>query len=320
MMRPLSWFVSAGLAFGALVTAGGPANQLCQPKLLTQLRDAYPHLSPDGTRIVFQSNRTGNFEISTTKPDGSDVKQLTFHPAVDGTPKWSPNGEKIVFASERDGNSEIYVMNADGSGVTRLTNHPGDDSHPSWSPDGTRIIFNSARATPDLSVDWAQQWHEIFSVKLDGSDLRQHTHCRSICTYPAWSPKGDRIAYRKVTADPGFRWDMTIGKRNSEVFVADLDGSNEVNLSSSAAYDGWPAWSPDGSRILFSSNRDGIPNVGQLYLVNPDGSSLRRISTGPGSYVQGSWSRDSLNVYAYQNWENETEEFGNLVVFSFQRP
>jgi len=178
MMRPLSWFVSAGLAFGALVTAGGPANQLCQPKLLTQLRDAYPHLSPDGTRIVFQSNRTGNFEISTTKPDGSDVKQLTFHPAVDGTPKWSPNGEKIVFASERDGNSEIYVMNADGSGVTRLTNHPGDDSHPSWSPDGTRIIFNSARATPDLSVDWAQQWHEIFSVKLDGSDLRQHTHCR----------------------------------------------------------------------------------------------------------------------------------------------
>ena len=96
----------------------------------------------------------------------------------------------------------------------------------------------------------------------------------------------------------------------------DSDGTNPVNLSKSAAYDGWPAFSPDGKKILFSSNRTGPVNIGQLYVMNPDGSNVRKITDGPGAFVQTSWSSDGKRIYAFQHWE--TEEFGNLVVFDFQ--
>jgi TolB protein len=91
------------------------------------------------------------------------------------------------------------------------------------------------------------------------------------------------------------------------------DGSDPINISKSAAYDGWPAWSPDGKRIVFSSNRAGPANIGQLYAVDPDGSNLEKLTDGPGAFVQPSWSPDGRRIYVHQHWE--TEEFGNLVVF-----
>jgi Tol biopolymer transport system component len=102
-------------------------------------------------------------------------------------------------------------------------------------------------------------------VNIDGNDLRQHTNCRTVCTYPSFSPAGTRLAYRKIVDTPSFAWDFTPGMRNSEVVVADADGSHEVNVSNNAAFDGWPAWSPDGTRIAFASNRAGPASVGQLY-------------------------------------------------------
>ena len=79
------------------------------------------------------------------------------------------------------------------------------------------------------------------------------------------------------------------------------------------AQDGWPMWSPDGKRILFSSNRAGPAKIGQLYLVNPDGSGLQKITDGPGSFVQPSWSSDGKRIFAHQTWE--TDEFGPVVEF-----
>jgi TolB protein len=288
--------------------------QLGPPRRVTNVQDAYPMLSPDGSRVLFQSNRTGDWEIYTMRPDGTDLVRLTNSPGPDVTPIWSPDGKKIVFASERDvGDSEIYLMKADGSEVRRLTRQPGDDSHPHWSPDGSRIVFNSARATPDLAVDWSKQHIEIFTMAADGTDVRQITRFKTVSTYPSFSPDGKRIAFRRVTDEPGFLWDLTPGARNSEVFVMNVDGSNPVNVSKSAAYDGWPAWSPDGAKIVFSSNRSGPANIGQLYSVDPDGGNLQKLTDGPGSFVQPSWSRDGRRIYAFQHWE--TEEFGNLAVF-----
>ena len=84
-------------------------------KKFTNVIDSYPMFSPDGKKIVFESNRSGNFEIYTINTDGSDIKQLTHDTSFDGTPAWSPDGKSIVFASERDKDPEIYIMNADGS-------------------------------------------------------------------------------------------------------------------------------------------------------------------------------------------------------------
>ena len=90
--------------------------------------------SPDGSRILFWSDRDGNLEIYAMNADGSGVTRLTNASGRDYVPRWSPDGSRILFVSDRDSNLEIYVMNADGSGVTRLTNDPAEDNCRSLVP------------------------------------------------------------------------------------------------------------------------------------------------------------------------------------------
>ncbi len=275
---------------------------------LTNVIDAYPQLSPDGTKVVFQSNRTGRWQLYVMKPDGSDLRQLTDLGSNPVGASWSPNGKEIAFSAEADGNPEIFVMNADGSHIRRLTNDPADDSHPHWTPDGARIVFNSSRTTPPGE----KEWDDVFSIRPDGADLQRHTNCRTICTYASFSPDMRKLLYRKVTNTPGMQWDLTNAPRNSEVFVADADGANEANVSNSAAFDGWPAWSPDGKTIAFASNRSGPANVGHVWLVNPDGTNLRKLTDGPGGFAQPWWSPDGNSIYAYQVFETADYEYGNI--------
>ncbi|MEP7371828.1 MAG: hypothetical protein ABI675_00480 [Chitinophagaceae bacterium] len=284
-------------------------------KRITNVIDSYPMSSPDGKKICFQSNRTGDWEIFVMNVDGTALQQLTHAIGFDGGPIWSPDGSKIVFPSERDGDPEIYIMNADGSGQKRLTVTSGDDSHPHWFPDGSKIIFNSARTSPDLKADWGKQWHEIFSMNIDGSDVKQITSFKTVSTYPSVSPDGKKIVFRRAIDGPAFNWDLSLNEnnRNSEVFVMDMDGKNAINLSKSPGFDGWPCWSPDGKKIAFSSNRSGPANMGQLYMVNADGSELKKGFDFSGSIAQPTWRKDGKGIYAYQAFEAADYEYGNIV-------
>ncbi len=303
--------VAIGLLVLGAPSIGNADNDITR---LTSVSDSYPDPSPDGTRIVFQSNRTGIAQIYIMNADGSDLKQLTDYPRGAETPVWSPDGRSIVYgAYVGDDNNDVFIMNPDGSSRKQLTGSPGYDGHPHWSADGQRIFYNSDQTSPDPGAEWSKRWHEIFSMKADGTDLRQHTHCRSVCTYGSLSPDGRKITYRKTTDAPAYSWDLTLGSPNSEVFVADVNGANEVNLSNNAAFDGWPAWSPDGKRIVFSSNRAGPANVGHLYTIGVDGTDIRQITDGRWSYVQPAWSENSELLYAYQNEETDTYEFGDIV-------
>ena len=285
---------------GLLLLAATAASQ---PMSITAVRDAYPHLSPDGQALIFHSNRSGRQGIWISGADGGNPRllfdggQLGSDP---GTPVWSPDGLSIAFAMKPAGatdenESEIYVMGRDGSGIHRLTTAPGDDSHPHWGTDGKRIFFNSARATPDLKADWTRQWIDIYSMAADGSDLRRHTECRAVCTYPVPSPDGRSVAHRKTLVAAGVNWARQPIERNSEIFLTALDGSSSVNLSNSPAYDGWPNWSPDG-RWLVSFERShriwlygepGGPALASLplpasALKQPDNGGLEAMATLPG--------------------------------------
>ena len=92
----------------------------------------HPAWSPDGTRIAFDSNREGTFEIYVMNANGTNPRRLTRDGG--GQPSWSPDGTRMAFIGGPAKEADIYVMNADGSNAVNLSNHPARDVAPAWSP------------------------------------------------------------------------------------------------------------------------------------------------------------------------------------------
>jgi len=245
---------------------------------LTNIESSYPYWSPDGSMIVFQSNRADidNTDIYSMTSNGKNLVRLTSAEGNDELPIWSPDGQQILFSSTRDGNYEIYIMDVDGKNQRNLSNHPSYDSHPNFSPDGKIIIFNSTRDMPnhDKIMTFSRDSNvELYEMDLDGRNVKRVTNYFSWDTYPDISPDGRKIAFRRRTLD------IVMGKEigNSEVFIANRDGSEAYNLSNHPAHDGWPAWSPDGKKIAFASDRERKENW-QIYVIDIDGNNLTRIT------------------------------------------
>jgi len=238
--------------FVPLAAAAETAIEAVGVQQLTGLENTYPAWSADGTLIVFESTRDGpDADIFKMNADGTEVRQLSDNEVYDGTPVFTPDGQFIVYASEQDGNLEIFRMRADGSERTNLSRHPGADGHPKLSADGSRIFFNSNRASDPSSFTRGtmdrEHNHEIYSMTLDGEDVRRHTELPDWDTYPAISPDGRQIAFASNRASSEFD--------AFDIYVANADGSNltRVTFGDGAAGRGsWtkPVFSADGKRIL----------------------------------------------------------------------
>ncbi len=267
-------------------------------KQLSGLENTYPAWSPDGTKIVFESTRDGpDADIFLMNADGTGVIQLTRNEVSDSTPAFTPDGRYIVWASEQDGNLDIFRMRADGSEPLNLSRHPGADGHPKVSADGRRIWFNSNRSSDPASfargVMDREHNHEIYSMSLDGGDVRRVTELPDWDTYAAISPDGRQLLWRRVTPTGG----RSESGRNSEVFWMDLASGEMRNVTSHQAFDGWPAWSPDGKRIAFASNRAGADfEAFDIYVANADGSNPVRVSFGSGESGSGSWTKPMFSA------------------------
>ena len=96
-----------------------------------------------------------------------------------------------------------------------------------------------------------------------------------------------------------------------------IDGSNPVNVSNNPAYDGWPTWTPEG-KIVFSSNRGGVPYSAQLYTVNADGSDLELISNPKYSLIQATVSNDGTKIYCQHSLENDDYDNGGIAVIELK--
>lgn len=264
---PVNCSVSGGSTKTVNVSAGTPATASFAVVCIN-----LP--TPVNGKIVFESDRSGNFEVYVMNEDGTNVVNLTNNSALDYEPDWSPDGSKIAFVSRRTGSDEIYVMNADGSGLTQLTATIGTDRAPAWSPDGSKIAWESKRDGND----------EIYVMNANGSSETNLTKHFADDSHPAWSPDGTRIAFHSDRdANKGY-----------EVYVMNPNGTGVVNLTNNAAdFDARPAWSPDGSKLAFVSSRDG--NL-EIYMMNANGSGQTRLTSHPELDSYPEWSPDGSSI------------------------
>ncbi|MBA3364766.1 MAG: PD40 domain-containing protein [Actinobacteria bacterium] len=281
--------IIAILALGACGGASDPRSEVSEPR---------------GERIVFSSNRDGDFEIYVMRPRTRAVRQLTrnarsgANAARDEQPTWSPDGRMIAFASTRDHESnplssyEIYVMNADGRNQRRLTDGSLGEFAPQWTGDG-RILFSACGR--DLRTC------RLESIRPDGSDRQRFGNLSplAVLSGTALSPDGSSIAF--VRPETGGFW----SGKDANIYVSELDGSHESRLTENAANDGAPAWSPDGSRIAFVSDRDKngrclfhdcTGNAGEIYVMDADGSRQARLTRDPASDGDPTWSPDGTRI------------------------
>jgi TolB protein len=225
--------------------------------------DVDPDLSTNGRDIVFTSNRAGNNDIFVMDNNGRNPVNLTNHPANDGWARWSPNGRHIAFHSFRDGNFELYLMDSDGGDLRRLTTHPGVDQYPDWSPNGHELAFR--RDT------------DIYVLDIDTGEARRLTAAAPLNQMPAWSPNGQQIAF--MSARAGY----------PSVFLMNADGSDQQNLTPKDPGDAdsdWvsraPSWSSSGQEIYFMSSRPSTGLDTEVFVMNADGSGVRRLTYSVG--------------------------------------
>ena len=216
------------------------------------------------------------------------------------------NNTTIAFAStrdwnwpaEEDWNSEIYLMDPNGKQIRRLTEQPKSDSEPAWSPDGKQITFVSYRDLEQLPKGEIHRG-EIYLMNADGSNPINLTQAPERADgVSSWSPDGRQIAF---TSAELFNADLLA---NSDIFVMDAGGVNPVNLTNHDALDETPDWSPDGKRIVFSSDRDGN---WEIYLMNTDGTNPINLTNHPAKDGRPDWSPDGNRIAFTSdrdgNWE-----------------
>jgi Tol biopolymer transport system component len=230
-------------------------------------------------RIAFVSARDGNDEIYVINADGTGLTRLTDDPGSDFYPAWSPDGSRIAFTSSRDGHQNIYVMNADGSGVTQLTTSTTayGSQAPAWC--GTKIAY--------MSDAYIQAFPDVYVMNEDGTGQTRLTIGNATFDqYPTWSPTCAQIAF---TQDPG-------GK--DQISVMNADGTGVTTLTAGPGKNTRPAWSPDGTRIAFSSDRDSPINSTDIYVMNADGTQPTRVTVTASFHMYDfpAWSPDGTQL------------------------
>ncbi|KAF0134214.1 MAG: fibronectin I domain-containing protein, partial [Candidatus Saganbacteria bacterium] len=291
ILKLTSWDKAGNNLENSLIVNSDNDNWKLTISSLTQLTtsdawDIEPTWSPDGSKIAFSSNRSGDYEIYIMNSDGANYINLTNNPAYDGKPKWSPDSTKITFVSDRSGNKDIWTMNSDGSNLKQLTDLTIIDNDPCWSPDSSKIAFSSNRSGN----------YNIWEINADGSSIpKKITSGEANDIEPSWSKWG--IAF---TSD-------RFG--NKEIWMIDENGTQEAfRLTNDRNYE--PCWSPfaiplsDGSNrplITFTSNRQGNPDI---FVMDTDGvDQSKSLTDYTNTDCNPAWSPDGAKV-AYASFKD----------------
>ncbi|HYV10221.1 MAG TPA: S8 family serine peptidase [Pyrinomonadaceae bacterium] len=240
---------------------------------------------------------------------------VTVTPTPTPTPVPGAGSQAIAFVKQGSG-SDIFLTNPDGTNVVNLTDAAGDDSRPAWSPDASRLAYTCLRQ-PDGSIKAPQR---ICVRNADGTGFAVLSNTLADDFGPAWSPDARQIAF--TSSVPGFGNVLTImnadgtgrsplllfsGAANPDWspdgFFLVFENANSIWVYSripqtsrfltSGTGDSRPRFSPDGSKIVFQSIRDG---QAEIYVMNEDGTQQTRLTNNPAADTAPAWSPDGTKI------------------------
>lgn len=226
--------------------------------------DFYPDISNNGKWVVFTSNRTGMNDIFLMSTGGGDPINLTNTPgAAEDWARFSPSGQQVAFHGNATGNNEIYVLDLRTNELVQVTSYPGIDMWPEWSPNGKYLSFRR-----DM---------DVYVIELKTGEITRLTHLpATLDQMAAWSPNGKQFAF------------MSFREGYCSVFLMNADGSGQVNLTPKDPGDAnntWcsraPSWTQNG-QILFMSFRPATGGDNEIFIMNPDGTGLTRLTFAAG--------------------------------------
>ncbi len=211
-------------------------------------------------------------------PEKAPLHQLTHEPSQDFYADWSPDGQKIAIISDRSGNWNIWLIHTDGSHPQALTSDHQATS-PSWSPDGSMITYATDRESG------MRFWTDLWTMKSDGSlqrPLSQTPNLKDL--FPAWSPDGKGLSFLMLdmAAVPAWR-----------IMLMDMESRQSHEIGSDRILSTRLAWSPDGQKIAFVSDRSGQP---ELWIMNRDGNEARPVTQDKANKEHPDWSPDGKKI------------------------
>lgn len=294
--------VAAGNSAGALniaVTADSGETHLTNVRQITNGgENAEAYFSQDGQWLTFQSTRDGNTcdQQYTMRVDGTELTKVSVGGKT--TCGWFlPGSNRLFFSSTHAADSacpprpdpskgyvwgidkyDMYTVDRDGKNLTRLTNYGTYTAEGILSPDGKRIVFTSLK---DGDLD-------IYTMNVDGTDVKRLTTTPGYDGGPWWSPDGTKIVYRAwhydnpedLKAYQDLLKQGMIRPNRMELFVMNADGSDQRQITTLGGANFGPSWTPDGQRVIFSSNHKNPRSRNfDLYIVNLDGSNLEQVTT-----------------------------------------
>ena len=260
--------------------------------------------SPDGTQIAWVKGQ----DIWKMNADGTGKTPVVDNPAASyaADVTWSPDGTQLAFISTRDCPScnrpDIFRVTSDGTGLTQLTETPDVPETITWSPDGTKLLFEAFTFGPNSEhLD-----DGLYTINSDGTGQVAFGGAAGVeASYPDWQVAGP--PYSDPPPQPGQiafaalrdHRDLSSYWWGYEIYSMDSDGSRQRRLTFNTWEDNDPSWSPNGTRIAFSSNQAGGPNNEyEIHVLNSDGSGEVSLTDVPvdTSDLEPTWSPDGTQI------------------------